>query len=179
MRKMYITIIGIALIVSLTGAMLFVTAKMDTNDGRNGNRQNLINDLQFVKDDSGKRLLSIEYDGSFSNLMVCSVKKLGKDEKVYLGEQLVYDEELGTYRIEVRFGDTAASTKLVKKYPLGKVERLDGKKDFDAELKVRINYPPDDSDFIIYIGSDKPINIDEFDSRQLDNVKGTLNIPFE
>ena len=106
-------------------------------------------------------------------------KKLGKDEKVYLGEQLVYDEELGTYRIEIRFGDTAASTKLVKKYPLGKVERLDGKKDLDAELKVRINYPPDDSDFIIYIGSDKPINIDEFDSRQLDNVKGTLNIPFE
>ena len=51
------------------------------NDGRNGNRQNLINDLQFVKDDSGKRLLSIEYDGSFSNLMVCSVKSSGKMKK--------------------------------------------------------------------------------------------------
>lgn len=110
-----------------------------------------------------------------------SIRIMDKEEREYLGERLVEaDGLLGRYRIEIMFYDAKGSPALAKEYPLGTVHEInDVSVGLKSKYKIRIAYPPDDSKFVIYIGSDEPINVKEQESKRIGSRKGNIELILE
>lgn len=124
-----------------------------------------------------KTVLTIEYGRRTSEYAHCSVRMLDKDEKIYWGNRLVEDSDLGDYRMEILFHNMRASETLANEYPIGTVHRLkDVPADQSSAFNIRIAYPPDDSLFAVYIGSDQPIGMKEPESIPLDDPKHCIEL---
>lgn len=86
-----------------------------------------------------------------------------------------YDGSLGQYRIMIQFGDTEPHLLFVKSMFKDGIYEL---KKGDVTLKMKIAHP-DDHGFVLYIGSDSPIHIEEIESTKLDGILGIIKIPIE
>lgn len=64
-------------------------------------------------------------------------------------------------------------------YLLGKVHQLKDSPDLTSEFNVRIAYPPDDSMFVVYIGSDESIRIKERDITSINRSKSSVEFAIE
>ena len=93
------------------------------------------------------------------------------DNKVYKGENLVNDDTLGRYIVELLFTDTRIQEKLAKQLSTNNYKVTSNP---DSFLQVvRIAYPPDDSQMIIYLGcTAKPqVNVNEENNKLLINLR--------
>jgi hypothetical protein len=137
--------------------------------------------VEVVERNSGRKTIFIAYGFGTSDHASYSIRVMDQGEKVFLGERLVEDDGLlGKYRMEVMFHDIKGSPALAKESPLGKVhELIDASSRLKSEYRIRIAYPPDDSSFVIYIGSDEPLNVDEVEYARLSPFGGRIAIPLD
>jgi len=130
--------------------------------------------VKIIEDTSGKKSLVIDY----IDIGGCSVRMMDESDKVVSRGRLVEDDgSLGKHRIEIKFGDARASAALSKEFP----NQTDKLKEVPDDLKSKINIRmacPDDSMFIIYIGSDEPISIEEQGFTN-NHPKGSIEIALE
>jgi len=176
MKKSYLFIFGGVVIISLLVSVLFINAKIAEDQFDDG-----VKHIRIAESDAGEKLLNIEHGGDMYESSSYSIRIMDKEEREYLGERLVEaDGLLGRYRIEIMFYDTKGSPALAKEYPLGTVHEInDVSVGLKSKYKIRIAYPPDDSKFVIYIGSDEPINVKEQESKRIGNRKGNIELILE
>ena len=106
-----------------------------------------------------------------------STRIMGEKDQEYSGDYLVdYDNSLGKHRVEITFYDTVAAEKFREKYTPGQTYVLTN---FPGEsqnpLKLKGVYTPGHK-FILYIGSDTPLEIKEQAFTELSMPIGTLNL---
>lgn len=99
-----------------------------------------------------------------------SVRNVPEDEGEYIGDGMTdYNGELGKYRIIIEFGDAGVSDSLSGRADEnGVFELADG-------VFAKIAYPSDHG-FVLYVGSDSPISVEESDPAELNDVFGTVRI---
>jgi hypothetical protein len=100
-----------------------------------------------------------------------SVSNVSIDDGEYTGDGVgKYDGALGKYRISVSFGDVDPTIALLAKWRDNTV-KING-----VELKTKIVFPQTHG-FLIYIGSDTPICVDNDYTSLINGMSGTLSIP--
>lgn len=103
---------------------------------------------------SGSYALTIDCFGIYGY----RVEPMEETDPVFRGEQEVPLEELGQYRFAVWLSDAYAAHTLAEKYPLCQLHTLeDVPKEWEGKVNIYLAYPPDDSLFVVYIGSDEPL----------------------
>ncbi|PWM42884.1 MAG: hypothetical protein DBX47_07725 [Clostridiales bacterium] len=138
-----------------------------------------VQDIKIVEEIFGKRDLCIEYIAIYGY----SVRILNEDERLFYGEHPDVREEpadlMGKYRVEISFYDSEAASELIKKYGGNKIHEFEEVPESSkSKFKIRMGNP-DDSTFIIYIGSDEPIKIKEQDYIKVNYPMGSIKIPIE
>ncbi|MBQ8398440.1 MAG: hypothetical protein IJX08_00575 [Clostridia bacterium] len=128
---------------------------------------------------SAKRLLSnkIELNIRYSHPTGgYSVRALSENEGKYCGDGMrSYDGALGKYRIMIKFGDTDPSEAFTRNFPIGDVVEIK-----NAPINIRAKrVSPEDHGFVLYLGFDTPIQIEETDYTMLNALGGTLRIQLE
>lgn len=105
-----------------------------------------------------------------------SVRALSADEGEYCGDGMrTYDGALGKYRIMIKFGDTDPSEAFTRNFPIGDVVEIK-----NAPINIRAKrVSPEDHGFVLYLGFDTPIQVDERDYTKLNALGGTLKIQLE
>ena len=142
---------------------------------------NGVQHVEVVERNSGRKTVFIDYGFGTSDHASYGIRVMDQGEKVFLGERLVDDDGLlGKYRMEVMFHQMTGGPALAKEYPLGKVhELIDVSSRLKSEYRIRIASPPDDSSFVIYIGSDEPLGVDEVEYARLSPFGGRIAIPLD
>lgn len=103
-----------------------------------------------------------------------SVRNVSEDEGEYTGDGMqAYDGSLGKYRILVKFGDVGLSRTLALSLRIDKILAI-----LPAKLKTKIVYP-EDHGFVMYIGSNTPISVEQIDNGDLKEIGGKLVIPIK
>ncbi|MCL1790239.1 MAG: hypothetical protein FWG40_02595 [Peptococcaceae bacterium] len=139
-----------------------------------------VQQITIIEDGSGTCSLVIDYIGGDSGGGYgYSIRKMDKDEdeQVYFGERLVEaDGSLGENRIEIMFHGTKSSA-LYNMYPSGTVHKLKGVPTvLQSNFNVRISSIPGADIFVIYVGSNEPLNIDEQDFKKIKKITGSVEI---
>ena len=104
-----------------------------------------------------------------------SVRSVAEDEGEYCGDGIKdYDGSIGKYRILIEFGDVEPHTLLVKR-----LTDEDGLKlgNGNVQLKSKIAYHSDHG-FVLYIGSDQPVYVEDIEGNDLNGLCGVIRIPF-
>ena len=103
-----------------------------------------------------------------------TVREVPQDEGEYIGDGMIdYDGSLGQYRIMIEFGDVEPHTVFVRSMFRDGIYEL---KRVNVSLKMKIAQPSDHG-FVLYIGSDTPIHLEETSSNKLDGLFGIIKIP--
>ena len=103
-----------------------------------------------------------------------SVREVNEDEGEYWGESVKdYDGSLGKYRIMVIFGDVEPHKSIKKSASADGIIAI---KNPTIGLKAKIAYLSGHG-FALYIGSDKPMYIENTEGNQLNGLLGTIIIP--
>ncbi|MBQ7847126.1 MAG: M56 family metallopeptidase, partial [Clostridia bacterium] len=128
---------------------------------------------------SAKRLLSDKIELSIRYAFPTggySVRALSENEGEYCGDGMKnYDGALGKYRIMIKFGDTDPSEAFTRNFPIGEVVEIK-----NAPITIRAKrVSPEDHGFVLYLGFDTPIQIDETDYTMLNALGGTIIIQLE
>ena len=105
-----------------------------------------------------------------------SVREVSQDEGEYIGDGMIdYDGSLGKYRIIVEFGD------MEPHISFGLRRAKDGSfllNNSVLPLKAKIAHPGDHG-FVLYIGSDTPLHVEETGPIRLDGFCGVICIPIQ
>lgn len=133
--------------------------------------------LSKGNDTSGIDHISIT-DNSISmeyiNVKKYEVKMLSSEDKEIFGDtEVEYNGELGEYRIQITFFDAKPASNFLKKHKAGSVYEVDGYNDvYNLKFKWRYNA---DHGFVLYFGSDKPLNVTE-NVFEINNFKDIIYI---
>lgn len=166
MRKKHRIIITIVLLVvaalCVVGVLMFHF--LQNNPG--------LQSISVSEKTSGELSLRVGYVDSRGY----STRIMDEEDQEYVGDYLVdYDQSLGKYRVEIAFYDTVAAEKFCKQYTPGKTYELTKfPGDSQNPLKFKGVYTPGHK-FILYIGSDVPLEIKEQAFTELVLPIGTLN----
>lgn len=110
----------------------------------------------------------------FFSLGGYSVRTVADDEGEYCGDGMKdYDGSLGKYRVIVEFGDVEPHESFTNR------ENIDGVFEIHnpaMPLKGKIAHPSDHG-FVLYIGSDKPIFVENSSGNDLEGLWGAVKIP--
>ncbi len=103
-----------------------------------------------------------------------SVREVPEDEGEYIGDGMIdYDGSLGQYRILIEFGDVEPHAIFVRSMFRDGIYELNRA---DVSLRMKIAHPSDHG-FVLYIGSDTPIHIEDTKGNKLDSLFGMIKIP--
>lgn len=103
-----------------------------------------------------------------------SAREVPQDEGEHTGNGMIdYDGSLGQYRVMIEFGDIAPHNIFVRYMFKDGICEL---KNANASLKMQIARPSDHG-FVLYIGSDTPIYLEEANGSKLDGLFGMIKIP--
>lgn len=103
-----------------------------------------------------------------------SARDVAEDEGEYCGDGIKdYDGSLGKYRIIVEFGDVEPYDSFAKKLSEGEIFKLENP---NIKLKAKIAHPSDHG-FVLYVGSDTPIHVEDIKGKELSGLGGTVKIP--
>lgn len=132
-----------------------------------------IQDIKVVSDGLGGSSFVISYIDAIGY----SARVMKEDDEEYQGDYLTeYDGTLGKYRVEISIYDTNPSDQFLEKYPVGKICELESAvQESIGNLKMKCVYTPDHA-FVIYIGSNKPIYIEETDYTKIRLPMGDIKI---
>ncbi|MDR1001662.1 MAG: hypothetical protein LBL82_00090 [Oscillospiraceae bacterium] len=170
-KILLLSAIGVAVVLISIAAVFAVRVLGDTHpDG--------VRKVELTQSSSGEQAIRVTMGWLYSENAGYSVRMMEEDEPVFRGERLIEnDGSLGKYRIEIMFHDAKGSDELREKYPVGETcELSDVPASAKGEYKIWIAYPPDDSMFVVYIGSDQPIDVEEHDTAKFGDLK---NYSFE
>ena len=99
-----------------------------------------------------------------------SVRMAEQGEGKYTGDGMIpYDGSLGAHRIFISFGEVAPSAGLLMRKDLNGIIHLSN------GLRACIASPSDHG-FVLTVGSDEPISVEEIRNGELNAVGGTLRI---
>ena len=126
-----------------------------------------------VSSSANRAKLQIAYSG----VRGYSVKMLSEKDTEYSGDyQIAYNGALGKYRIAVTFYDTDASDAFKHMYPKWEVHDIENNTlGVGNNLKMKCVSTPGHA-FVIYIGSDSPIIVEEKDFTPLILAMGSIEI---
>lgn len=103
-----------------------------------------------------------------------SAREVSQNEGEHTGNGMTdYDGSLGQYRIMIEFGDVEPHAIFVRSMFRDGIYEL---KRADVSLKMKISQPSDHG-FVLYIGSDTPIHLDDINDNKLSGISGTIKIP--
>lgn len=143
-------LIGIGSLIAVLGGVVLCAAVQHSRGDLFGVRR-----IGMEKDLSGEYALTIDCFGIYGY----RIEPMAETDPVFRGEQEVPAEELGQYRFAVWLSDARATRALAEKYPLCRLHTLeDVPKELAGKVNVYLAYPPDDSLFVVYIGSDEPLD---------------------
>ena len=99
-----------------------------------------------------------------------SIRNVPEDEGEYIGDGMIdYNGAIGKYRIMVDFGDVELAESISRKKDENGVFVL-------ADGVFAKTACPSDHGFVLYIGSDKPINVEPVEHGVLNALGGTIKI---
>ena len=137
-----------------------------------------IQKIRVSSSGSDKITLKFNYFGSHGY----KVELVDPDENINAryAEKVSFNENLGKYRIRITFMDTDVRDKALEQYrdPVADgVYVLKGvPQNLENKLRICFSYP-DDSQFVIYIGSDEPLQVEDQDFINLDHRPiGTVRV---
>ena len=120
---------------------------------------------------SGELELSITYflpSGGYS------VRDVPENEGEFIGDGMIdYNGDLGKYRIMIEFGDVEPHDALAKRMSRDGIFELNS---LTVQLKAKLAHPSDHG-FVLYIGSDTPIHVENMTVGKLEPICGTVRIP--
>ena len=101
-----------------------------------------------------------------------SVRNVPESEGEYIGDGMIdYDGSLGKYRIMIKFGDIEPSLRLRSRLRVNNTV-----KSSSVKLKASVAHPSDHG-FVLYIGSDIPISVENMSDNELNSFCGVIQIP--
>ena len=104
-----------------------------------------------------------------------SVRVVPEDEGEYTGDGMVdYDGSLGKYRMMVDFGDVELSTAMSLKFSAGEMIA----KSSPIEMRAKVVHPSDHG-FVLYLGFDEPISLENIELGKMDQEIGSIRIPIK
>lgn len=160
-RKITIIIICIVTSLALLLGAVYVGWVVSLDDGT-------ITKISAKSGGDDTILLKFKYSSATGGY---SVSNVSIDDGEYTGDGVrKYDGALGKYRISVSFGDVDPTIALLAKWKDNTV-KING-----VELKTKIVFPQTHG-FLIYIGSDTPICVDNDYTAWINGMSGTLSIP--
>lgn len=105
-----------------------------------------------------------------------SVRVVPEDEGEYIGDGMIdYDGSLGKYRMMVDFGDIDPSTAIALRFVASKTVIV---KNRPVEIRAKIAHPSDHG-FVLYLGFDEPISLENIEIGELDRDGGIIKIPIK
>ena len=153
-------------LVLLVASIIFVHDIFQYNTG-------VITAISLVKSGHDTLELRLTY---FLPMGGYSVREVPQDEGEYIGDGMIdYDGSLGKYRIIVEFGD------MEPHISFGLRRAKDGSfllNNSVIPLKAKIAHPGDHG-FVLYIGSDTPLHVEETGPIRLDGFCGVICIPIQ
>jgi hypothetical protein len=103
-----------------------------------------------------------------------SVREVPLDEGEYISDGMIdYNGGLGKYRIMVEFGDMSPHTSFIKRMSEDGIFEINHA---TVSFKAKIACPSDHG-FVLYIGSDTPISVENISDNELNSFRGTIRIP--
>ena len=100
-----------------------------------------------------------------------SVRNVPENEGEYTGDGMKdYDGALGKYRIIIEFGDVALEDSFNNK------KNENGIIELTEDMHARVAMPSDHG-FVLYVGCDKPINVETKEGIKLNSLGGMIKIP--
>lgn len=135
-----------------------------------------VQDIKMATDALGNNSLIVSYMG----VERYSVRMMDEAEEEYtMGDYTSeYNGDLGKYRIEIMFYDSGSSVHFRELYPVGEVCEPEYNDTMSQTLKFRCAYTPDHA-FVIYVGSNEPINVEKIDREKLKSPIGDIEIVFK
>ena len=159
-KKALLIGIGLILIVAIviSTSVIFCVSKYNLG---------VVTRISLSQKSEDEMLLRIKYlfpSGAYS------IRAVPEDEGEYIGDGMIdYDGSLGKYRIMIEFGDVELAESFAKKMDENGIFLLaDGIRAKTAR--------PSDSGFVLYIGSDKPINVEHVENGTLNAPGGTIKV---
>ena len=164
-NKWLIPILSVALILASIVSVIFNRYNGFADEG------SVITDISVKTKNTDSSELIIKYRFGCGGY---SVRVVPEDEGEYIGDGMIdYDGALGKYRMMVDFGDIEPSTAIALRFAVAKILILQNQ---PIEIRAKIAHPSDHG-FVLYLGFDKPISIDEEQGGRLNPVGGTIKIP--
>ena len=159
-KKALLIGVGLVLMVAIIASISIVPYALKYNQG-------VVTRISLNQKNEDTMVLRITYllpSGAYS------IRTVHEDEGEYVGDGMIdYDGSLGKYRIMIEFGDVELAESFAKKMDENGIFLLaDGIRAKTAR--------PSDSGFVLYIGSDKPINVEHVENGTLNAPGGTIKV---
>lgn len=159
-KRTNILVMALVLIVALVGAAVGFASYISHY------KSGVVTQISIKEKKDNTAELQIKYlcaSGGYS------VSAVDETEGEYTGDGMTdYDGALGKYRILIEFGDVA----------LEKSFKKDGNEfiQFSKDLRGKVATPSGHG-FVLYIGCDKPISVEQKNGIKLNSFAGTIKIP--
>jgi hypothetical protein len=141
---------------------------MFLTDPVNFERDAGINDVLLERVDPDRLELCVDYSYCYGGY---SVRVVPENEGMYIGDGMIdYDGSIGEYRIMLEFSDVEPSTDFRKELTSPRLE------DSPIPVKTYVAHPSDHG-FVLYLGFDEPIYVDETKGRFTNPFRGSITIP--
>lgn len=148
--------------------LLIAVAPMFLTDPVNFERDAGINDVSLERVDPDRLELCVDYSYCYGGY---SVRVVPENEGMYIGDGMIdYDGSIGEYRIMLEFSDVEPSTDFRKELTSPRLE------DSPIPVKTYVAHPSDHG-FVLYLGFDEPIYVDETKGRFTNPFRGSITIP--
>lgn len=155
--KFWLFLVAIVLLIAVSLSFLTDPANLDHDQGING--------VSFYSISPNQLELCIDYSYCYSSY---SIRVVPEDEGMYIGDGMIdYDGSIGKYRIMLEFRDVEPSSAFRKELT---GHRLDYS---PIPVKTYIAYPSDHG-FVLYLGFDEPVYIEETSGIFINPFTGTL-----
>ena len=164
-KKWLVILLAVVLIFASIVSVIFNRYNIFVDEG------SIVTDISVKTKNTDSAELIIKYRLGCGGY---SVRVVPEDEGEYIGDGIIdYDGSLGQYRMMVDFGDIEPSTAIALKFAVEKTIIL---KNHPIEIRAKIAHPSDHG-FVLYLGFDKPISIDEEQGGRLNPIGGAIQIP--
>ncbi len=158
--KFWIMLVSVVLLIAVS--LFFLTDPIDLE------REQGINEVSLERVSFDMLELNIDYSYCYGGY---SIRVVPEDEGQYIGDGMIdYDGSLGKYRLMIKFGDVEPDEAFRKEIDGGSLD------DSPIEVKAVIAYPADHG-FVLYLGFDEPIYVDETMGKFINPFRGTISIP--
>ncbi len=163
-NKIIITFCIALSVILIVGSLIFLDAIFQYKTG-------VMTKITAKTQSQGEINLKINY---FFPMGGYSVREVSENEREYIGDGMIdYDGSLGKHRIMINFGDIKPHDSFKKNMAEDGIFEIENS---TVTLKAKLVFPSDKG-FVLYIGSDTPIRVEDIKGEELKGLFGTISIP--